>query len=396
MALDMEWSLSRTLPAFRSVAEVATRSASYQMTDQMLLEAIPEGLRLTGNALDRGAQVVLSENVTIHDVGKSTVSSKRLLQLLQKLPEETFIRWRVENGLNYLHAGTNTYRLYSSQAEEYPVPRALEERIASSDVEEQKNRTWTLPFGVFRNLVDRVIHAVDVESLKYGLQGVHLEVHEGKITAVGTDGIRLATNAATSETLHGVSWAGTLPLGNLQTFWRVFRDDDGNAPLTFSENGFLHVQNVTGNLSYWMRLLEDSYPVWQDIVEMYLYPLESAMRFPRAAFVQSLQRMRVVRSDSKNLPVLLDIQASECRLRAKTADYGSVTDAFEIETPASFTPVRIIVNSAFLLDALSALSEDVVLVLVRGPKMPILLRSVAPEDAFLSLIMPLETEQDWE
>jgi DNA polymerase-3 subunit beta len=49
-----------------------------------------------------------------------------------------------------------------------------------------------VPARLFRELIRRTIFATDTESSRYALGGVLLEMDENKITAVGTDGRRLA------------------------------------------------------------------------------------------------------------------------------------------------------------------------------------------------------------
>ncbi len=73
------------------------------------------------------------------------------------------------------------FNLPSGNPDEFPTIVGFEE-----------NSYFEIPARLFRELVKRTIFATDTETKRYALGGVLFEITGDEITAVGTDGRRLA------------------------------------------------------------------------------------------------------------------------------------------------------------------------------------------------------------
>src|SRR6202011_1260363 len=80
-----------------------------------------------------------------------------------------------------------------------------------------------------RKLIRRTIFATDVESTRYALGGVLVELTAETITMVGTDGRRLARAIAPAEAEHGAqnpTGSPVIPVKALKLIERNLDDDD--------------------------------------------------------------------------------------------------------------------------------------------------------------------------
>ena len=85
------------------------------------------------------------------------------------------------DGRSTLVRGQSEFRLPTENPDEFPAVKQFEE-----------TQYHELPARFFREVVHRTAFATDNESSRYALGGVLIELSEDKLTAVGTDGRRLA------------------------------------------------------------------------------------------------------------------------------------------------------------------------------------------------------------
>ena len=67
----------------------------------------------------------------------------------------------------------------------------------------EEDKYHVVPTRLFREMVKRTVFATDPESSRYALGGVLLEMEDTSVTAVGTDGRRLARMEGTGESVGG-------------------------------------------------------------------------------------------------------------------------------------------------------------------------------------------------
>ncbi len=81
---------------------------------------------------------------------------------------------------------------------------------------------FELPARAFRELVRRTVFATDTESTRYALGGVLLEVDGDTITAVATDGRRLACMKSEGKSVNGYQTVGATAIVPAKTLslWR--------------------------------------------------------------------------------------------------------------------------------------------------------------------------------
>ncbi|MEM8678128.1 MAG: DNA polymerase III subunit beta, partial [Planctomycetota bacterium] len=120
---------------------------------------------------------------------------------------------------------------------------------------------------MLKELIRRTIFATDSESSRYALGGVLLEFGEDAITAVGTDGRRLAKMVGEAKSVAGhLSTAESttiVPARAMQLLERAIPDDDSEIKLAATSNELkMHAPNIT----LVSRLVEGRFPKWQEVL----------------------------------------------------------------------------------------------------------------------------------
>ena len=119
---------------------------------------------------------------------------------------------------------------------------------------------YELSGRLLRELIRRTVFATDNESSRYALGGVKLEWEEDKLTAVGTDGRRLAKMEGPAQAVGDPPPIGDItivPTRAMQLLERALAEDGSEVQLAVRENDVL-VQNPRATI--YSRLLEGRFP----------------------------------------------------------------------------------------------------------------------------------------
>lgn len=147
---------------------------------------------------------------------------------------------------------------------------------------------------LFRELIRRTLFATDPESSRYALGGVLLEFGPQHITAVATDGRRLAKMEGVAQEIGSRDpEEGTtiVPSRAMQLMERALTDLEGIVQIAARHNDVLVRGTQT---TIYSRLVEGRFPKWRDVlpdrkdgsrIDLAVGPLYSALR--QAAIVAS-------------------------------------------------------------------------------------------------------------
>ena len=118
---------------------------------------------------------------------------------------------------------------------------------------------------LLRELIRRTVFATDNESSRYALGGVLLEFADAKITAVGTDGRRLARMEGPGRSVGGHASGENMiivPARAMTQIERVLADGDAEVQIAARGNEILV---KTPRATVYSRLLEGRFPRWRDV-----------------------------------------------------------------------------------------------------------------------------------
>ena len=124
------------------------------------------------------------------------------------------------------------------QAHRRPIPMSFPASPSS-----RKRSTTSSPARLFREIIARTEFATDMESSRYALGGVLFELEPNKITAVGTDGRRLAKMEGPAEAVAGHKTGDTMTIirtPSLRSIGRALADADNEVHLAARGNDVLH------------------------------------------------------------------------------------------------------------------------------------------------------------
>jgi DNA polymerase-3 subunit beta len=204
-----------------------------------------------------------------------------------------------------------------------------------------------------KKLIRRTMFATDVESTRYALGGVLVELTPESITLVGTDGRRLAKMSAPAEAENDAAsptGSPVIPVKALKLIERNLDDADVNVHLAIQSGAAVLVR--TEQAVIYSRLVEGRFPRYQDV-----FPASVEVKIPLEAGPLRLaveQASIVTNEESRGVD--FRFTTGMLTLASQAADIGSS----HVELPIAYEgkTVEILFDPRYLADALKTLDDD--------------------------------------
>jgi DNA polymerase-3 subunit beta len=204
-----------------------------------------------------------------------------------------------------------------------------------------------------RRLIRRTMFATDVESTRYALGGVLVELSPEGITMVGTDGRRLARMAAPAETEGETAAPSGQPVVPVKALKLIERNlDDDDPPVHLAIQAGVAVLVRTDRAVIYSRLVEGRFPRYQDV-----FPSNVEVKIPMEVgpLLTAVEQASIVTSEESRG---VDFRFGEglLKLSSKAADVGSSN----VEMPIAYggKDVEITFDPRYLTDALKTLDPE--------------------------------------
>ena len=214
---------------------------------------------------------------------------------------------------------------------------------------------------------------------------------DGKVVRmVTTDGHRLSK----AEFKHGegapmLNFAMLIPSKGVSELRRMVDEVRGDAKAGDSGVATISVATAGGNAFFShgevllsVKLADEQFPPYAKVI-----PSSQSRRVvvSRTLLTEALRRISLVAND-KSGAVRFGIEPGMLKLTSENPDVGEGSE--EIDVDFAGEPVEIGFNARYFLDALSALTEDEVVLEVGGALDPGVVRPVGPTE-FIGVIMPM-------
>src|SRR5208282_2736349 len=237
-----------------------------------------------------------------------------------------------------------------------------------------------------KKLIRRTIFATDVESTRYALGGVLVELTADSIAMVGTDGRRLArmSTAAEAENNPPVpAGSPVIPVKALKLIERNLADDDPPVHLTI-QSGTAVLMRTESAVIY-SRLVEGRFPRYQDV-----FPTNVEVKIPLevGTLRKAVEQAAIVTSEESR-GVDFQFGAGLLRLISQSADVGSS----HVELPIAYDgkTVEITFDPRYLIDALKTLDDSTAITAeLIDSKNAAVFRT---DDHYTYVVMPLTRER---
>jgi DNA polymerase-3 subunit beta len=240
------------LHAFQTVASVAPSRSPKPILQNVKLEVSGDSAVLLATDLEVGIRHQVS-GVDIQVPGTAVLSVSRFGSILRESSDQTLHLECDASGIT-IRGERSQFRLPAENPAEFPQVTAFEEASY-----------FEISARLLRELIRRTVFATDNESSRYALGGVKLEFGNDAITAVGTDGRRLAkmTGPITkSGDPANTDQTTIVPTRAMTLIERAVAPTDAEVQIALKGNEIL-VHTARATIS--ARLLEGRFPDWKKV-----------------------------------------------------------------------------------------------------------------------------------
>lgn len=334
----------------RLLNRVVPNKPALPILSNVLIDA---GFTLQFYATDLEIGFSTSCQAVITEPGKITLPAKKLLDLLEQLPNAD-VKITLEKGHVRIVCGEFKSRLQTLPAEHYPTPTTASDPITT--------------FTNFHTMVERVRYALSDKS-KYVVNGALLKLQGTMIALVGTDARRLSVTTGTGQNAASecVIPAKTLDALSLLDSEIVFSADDR------------HLFFASGDRLLTSRVYDGKFPAYERII-----PRDNDKRavVDRSLFMSAIKRIGLV-SDT-NQAIYLALEPGALVLTSSSIDVGDALERIALDY--SGQPVKLCVNWQFVLDFLQVARGSTITMDFKDAATPLLLTD---GDAFINVVMLL-------
>jgi DNA polymerase III subunit beta len=320
------------LTPLQAVSGVVERRHTLPILSNVLLEVGNGKLSLT--ATDLEIQVASeAESQETADVQATTVSARKLQDILRSLPEDARVALELQDKRLQLKAGRSKFSLQTLPAQDFP-------KIASAGGNAAEAQ---LPQRELKRLLALVQYAMAQQDIRYYLNGLLLSLREDGLSVVATDGHRLAL-ATLALKLDTPKTEVILPRKATLELAKLLADTDDPVNLRVLDN---QVAFRFGRINFVTKVVDGKFPDYQKVV-----PVGYKKRFSidRLVLQQALQRAAIL-SNEKFRGVRWVITGDRLRIICTNSDQEEAEEELEINYGGEALDVGF--NVSYLLDVLA-------------------------------------------
>jgi DNA polymerase-3 subunit beta len=361
------------LKLMQSVSGLVERRHTLPILSHILLTATAEGVELlsTDNEM---ALACRSADVQVEQPGVVTVPARKLLDIAKVLPSQASVHIVVTDQKLVVTCGSSKFTLATLMADEFPVFKHADAVLM-----------FTLPFSQVLAHIGATAFAMGEKDVRLYLNGLLLCLESNQFTTVASDGHRLAVMSSALE-------GAVLPsdsvvtdaiqvvllkkmVGELQRLNWVM----GQVNVRISK---ADIKISNDDFCFSARLLDAQYPDYRRVLPEGDF---IALQVNKVLFKEALQRASILSHD-KHRVVFCHLSAGILRLQASNAEKESAID--ELAVDYSGSPIELVYNVDYLMEALQVLSGEWIHISVYLPSMmAILTESEHPKARYL--VMPM-------
>lgn len=333
----MEFVVNREvlLPALSKVIGVVERRQTLPILGNFLLAASDESLTMIGTDLEVEVQTHCAASVS--EDGQSTVPARKLVDICRSLTDGTDIRFRISDGRCVVTAGRGRFALGVLPAEDFPRMEPESGGIVLNIAEQ-----------VFKRMLDKTAFAMAQQDVRYYLNGVLLEFNAQGLTAVATDGHRLAKYQTNIQTEDAEGRQVILPSKTVLELRRQLGNAENAIMLSLGEKS---VRFVIADMTMTSKLVDGRYPDYERVIPR---QLARSATVERDVLRRALSRTAIL-SNEKYRGVRLAFENGLLKLQAHNPEQEEAEEEIELNYSGELTPIGF--NVSYLTDVLSVIDE---------------------------------------
>jgi DNA polymerase-3 subunit beta len=348
-----------------NIQNIVEKRSTMPILSHFLLDVGEAGCFITATDIETAIREPLEARV--ERGGRLCIPARKLFEIVREVEGEIAIESEDAQWIK-ISAGRSGFRLACLAPEEFPSWPVME------GAEE-----LSMDAAALLQMIEKTLYSAGESDTRYTLNGLLFHLVEGNLIVVGTDGHRLAIIRRPMPQPVEEEKKVIVPRKTTSELRKFLEKEEGGVSVLLGKN---HILFRVADIEFLARLIEGTYPNYQQVIPE---DNDKKLRLQREALVKALRRVSVISRERSNA-VKMDIAPSLMSLTSSNPDLGEASDEVPMEYDGDSLSVGY--NAKYLLDVLSAMSGETVVVEMKDQLSPTLIMDEGDGD-YKCIIMPM-------
>lgn len=299
-----------------------------------------------------------------------TLPGKKFLDICRALPENSILELVEENNRVVIGAGRSKFTLATLPAAEFP-----------RTPEQQSIMEFNIPQNELRSLLEKTSFAIPQQDVRQYLNGLLLEVKDGSIQALATDGHRLALNAVKLQTSENTFAQIIIPRKGVLELLRLLENSEDQVLISLNNN-FISIKGDDFSLT--SKLISGKFPNYSKIIPK---KGDKAIILNRELLKQTLVRVGIL-SNEVFRSARFQLRPEMLRLTANNPEHEEAIE----ELPIAYQGENLdtIFNINYIIDILNSCNSENIQFSLKDSESGAIIEEVAENSNSLYVLMPIK------
>lgn len=348
------------------VGGVVERRQTLPILSNVLLDATQDRLAIT--ATDLELEMVVHTSLDGAEAGRTTLPARKFMDICRALPDGSMLDIVIEKDRAVLRSGKSRFVLSTLPAAEFPSIEALRETLS-----------FAVPQKLLKSLIERTQFAMAQQDVRYYLNGLLIELADGELRAVATDGHRLALCKGPIDTDFKENQQIIVPRKGVAELSRLLEDTELPLEVQIGSN---HIRVATPSFSFTSKLIDGRFPDYQRVIP---HGTDKHVIADRNSLRQALVRTSIL-SNEKYRSIRLALAQGSLRVLAHNPEQEEAEEELGVNYDGGNLEIGF--NANYLLDALGTVTSDDIHIKLSDPNSCCLIHGEEADDCKY-VIMPM-------
>lgn len=365
----MKFSINREelLRPLQQVAGVVERRQTLPVLSNLLLQVKEGEVSMTGTDLE--VEMIGRLKADVSEPGEVTVPARKLVDICREIPEKADIEFSLQEGRVEIRSGRFRSTLSTLPAVDFP-----------SVDQSAPELTVDLDSKALKKLLDKTAFAMAQQDVRYFLNGMLIEMGNGHIRSVATDGHRLALSDLDETELSGAVKQVIIPRKGVIEIQRLLQELEGQVSLAV---GSSHLCAVSNQFTLTTKLVDGKFPDYERVIPR---NGDKVVMSDKVELRQALSRTAIL-SNEKFRGIRVALSEGQIQLSANNPEQEQAEETVSVEYAGDGMEVGF--NVSYLQDVLNVIENDKVRLTLHDSNSSALIEDPELEDATY-VVMPMK------
>ncbi|TVQ60736.1 MAG: DNA polymerase III subunit beta [Phycisphaerales bacterium] len=336
-------------------------------------------LTLTGTDAEITLRLSLAR-VDVAEPGQALIPADKLRQIVSAEDNEPTLTIESDGDTAHIKGEDAHFQLHGFPADEFPAIPSFKS-IADAD----PKTIFTTSAGTLSGLITRTLFAAARENSRYAINGVLLVRDGKKLEMVATDGRRLAKCSATTDAKSDPARC-IIPSKALSMLLKLADEPEEpvHVAITDTRAVFAFGDDATdARATLSTSLVEGTFPPYEDVIPK---DQDIKVTFDRDVLASAVRRAALLTNEeSRGVRLAFKGETKALELSSRAPEMGEARIAVDL-AGYDGDDIEIGFNPTFLTDALKVITDPEVVIELKAPNKPGLVKSGGD---FLYVVMPV-------